>query len=476
MTEQGMLKLIFSDSFDPAADTGARLMTANSKLVKQASTIFGCDYSALKPDKDHVGIHLVALGDAEHFGANRNFDFFPKKACVEYHGTFVRNGHVYQGHNNKDPEKARGIIKASAYNEDMGRIELFIHAHKEKAAEDLERMDKEGSIPVSMACRVARDRCSVCGTFRKSAADPNQCDHIKNHFGELRDDGIKVGTYNDEPNFFDISFVRRPADRIAWDLKKVASTGVVSSVDLAKEHGLILPSGFINMSESGLAKMAICKSLAELEVFSRSLEKKASLLPSERFMQELKKAACCKLTDDQITTLRDYEPRAVFTKLAEKGIVLDPESFFKYAFGCDYGSLKDKMQDIIYTTRNNLFDNLVKKGQYRLVCNNSYFDVDTNSHLGYITDNVKLGNYISNNLVEPMSFSHESIGRRVIANTINGVKVAMAPCGDREIEPDVKAAADIYAAYKLSALTAIVDSGAVDKDLLLKVAAVQGTV
>lgn len=847
-----MLKLIFSDSFDPAAETGARLMTSNSNLVKRASTIFGCDYSELKPDKDHVGIHLVALGDAEHYGPNRNFDFFAKQACIDYHDTFVKNGNVYQGHINKDPKKARGIIKASAYNEDMGRIELFIHAHKEKAAEDLERMEKENTIPVSMACvsdpdypvltvggykritdivvgdvvlthkgnwkrvtklhrrkytgkliklfiyglsfpleitsdhkmlaklfdsenrdrlfktqegfdaspidwfcadhynvndrliyippgkyngygaiddvdlakimgyylaegsfiyngdkactvqfschiddsavreipkiverilpevtctirphstssvcatvsihnthfaeylrkyvgrgvrnkyicpeifnasdtvklaylgawldgdgfvdikgmhwstcnyslvlqgrdllatlgiasstykirhtkpvmpihpvnprdrieytlnisklnhaslqahsekvsnyydspelnrcrppamrkelnsdrytyrikdietrdveditvynfeveddesyvlagmashncKVAYDVCSICKTKRKSASDPDQCDHIKNHFGEISEDGKVAGTYNPEPNFFDISFVRRPADRIAWDLKKVASTGVVSSIDLAKEHGLVLPPEFLNISDTGLAKAALCKALADLEVYNRSLDKKASLLPSERFMKELRKAACAELTDEQVSTLRNFDPSLVFSKLASKSIVLGPESFFKYAFGCDYGDLKNDMPEIISTVRNNLFDNLVKKGQYKNVCNNSYFDVDTDKELGYITDNVKLGNYI-NNLVEPLSFLRGSIDKRAIENTIKGVKVDMTPYEEQVTTPNVKAAADLYAAYKLSALKAVIDRDEVDKDLLLKVAAVQGTV
>lgn len=148
----GLTKLIYAADFDPTIGVGAELITRQGELTKQASTIFGMDYSDMKPDDRHVGIHVVALGDAEHYQFNRNGDGFPKEACVKYHDTFVKNGHVFRHHVNKDPEKSIGIVKASAYNEPMGRIELFIHADKDKAAPELERLEKEGEIPFSMAC------------------------------------------------------------------------------------------------------------------------------------------------------------------------------------------------------------------------------------------------------------------------------------------------------------------------------------
>lgn len=147
-----MTKLFYSADFDPVVGVGAELITRQGELTKQASTIFGKEYSDMKPDDRHVGIHVVALGDAEHYGQNRNGDLFTKKACIEYHPTFVKYGHVFRHHRNKDPETAIGEVKCAAYNEPMGRIELFIHADKEKAAPELERLEKEGEIPFSMAC------------------------------------------------------------------------------------------------------------------------------------------------------------------------------------------------------------------------------------------------------------------------------------------------------------------------------------
>lgn len=147
-----MTKLIHSVDFDPTVGVGLEIVDFDRSLRKQASTVFGMDYDDMKPDDRHVGIHVVALGDSDHYQFNRNGDGFPKEACVKYHDTFVKHGHVFRHHRNKDPKKSIGIIKASAYNEPMGRVELFIHADKEAAAPELERLKKEGEIPVSMAC------------------------------------------------------------------------------------------------------------------------------------------------------------------------------------------------------------------------------------------------------------------------------------------------------------------------------------
>jgi len=159
-----MVKLIYSSAFDSAVDVAMRIIQDPAVLTKSASTVFGCDYSQLAPDKDHVGIHLTALGAFERYGSNRNGDSFPKQACIRYHDTFVKHGSVFRHHRNKDRAKALGNIKASAYNPGMDRIELFIHAHKDKCAEELARLEKDGESSFSMACKVAFDRCYPADT------------------------------------------------------------------------------------------------------------------------------------------------------------------------------------------------------------------------------------------------------------------------------------------------------------------------
>ena len=62
-----MVKLIYSSTYDTVADVAMHIVQEKSVLVKSASTIFGCDYSALAPDSDHVGLHVTALGAYERY-------------------------------------------------------------------------------------------------------------------------------------------------------------------------------------------------------------------------------------------------------------------------------------------------------------------------------------------------------------------------------------------------------------------------
>ena len=138
-TDTGLRKLLFSDQAPAAAGVGMQLIEDPDKLVKKAAAVF--DVSAeLRPPKGFVGIHTVALGDWETYGMNRNGDTFPKKACIAYHHTFVKHGHVYRNHKNHDPKYAIGRIVASAYNEPMGRIELLTHVDEKLAQDELHKL------------------------------------------------------------------------------------------------------------------------------------------------------------------------------------------------------------------------------------------------------------------------------------------------------------------------------------------------
>lgn len=147
-----MIKVTYSSDISSTVGVGGEIVKSASELGKQASTIFKCEYDALKPPKGMTGIHLVALGDSEAYPMNRNGDLFPKEACEKYYDTFVKHGHVFEHHRNKDPKKAIGQIKAAAYNPEMHRIELYIWADNEKAHDHLERLEKTGEVPFSMAC------------------------------------------------------------------------------------------------------------------------------------------------------------------------------------------------------------------------------------------------------------------------------------------------------------------------------------
>ena len=147
-----MIKVTYSSDISSTVGVGGEVVKSASELGKQASTIFHMEYEEMKPPKGMTGIHLVALGDSEAYPMNRNGDLFTKKACETYYQTFVKHGHVFEHHRNKDPKKSIGQIKAAAYNPDMHRIELYIWADNEKAHDHLERLEKTGEVSFSMAC------------------------------------------------------------------------------------------------------------------------------------------------------------------------------------------------------------------------------------------------------------------------------------------------------------------------------------
>lgn len=474
---EGMVKLIYSSSFDSSVDVGMRIIEDPRQLKKEASTIFGCDYDAVKPDKDHVGIHFVALGDYEHYGLNRNADGFPKVACEKYHDTFVKNGHVFRHHRNKNPEKSLGTIVKSAYNSLMGRIELFVHAHKEKAKDELEKLARDGEIPVSMACKVAFDRCTICGALRKNSMDPEQCDHVRTSLGKMAEDGKIVGTQNDEPHFFDISFVTRPADRIAWNLK-TASGEVLDSIKLAEYEGIYVPDRLAITSKSAVEKLAIMKKMAEFESMYLTLAKQASCRNSyEHYMWELRKAASTKLDDATIEALRCADPSDAFYKLAEEGIVMDVATFYKYVLGPEYKVAEMHMHDITALLPG-VYTRLVKAGECQSICNFELFDVDTDKYTTLLgIEDKKLASAVVK-VASDATFVGPDVDKRIIESTLQKINIDMSLDKKAEIESNsnvvVNTLVEKYAAYKLAAVRDVAAlNKAVDTDALFAVAVAQ---
>ena len=70
-------------------------------------------------------------------------------------------------------------------------------------------------------CKVKSESCSICGHVSTSIKE--RCDHLARHIGDTLPDGRKVYAINYEPNFFDLSYVRKGADGTGKMLQKIAS-------------------------------------------------------------------------------------------------------------------------------------------------------------------------------------------------------------------------------------------------------------
>ncbi len=270
-----MEKLIYSGSYDFDAPA-LQLMDIHSRGVDGAwmqkrAAVLTEELDGLRPAPGKAYVHVIALGDGERYGENRNGDYFSKKANMERHHTFVTNGNLYLHHRNKDPKKRVGRVKYSAYNAKMGRVELVVEADVEKCAEYVEKVaagDPDDLQGVSMACCIAADICSICGNKAPSRAA--YCKHASTMLGRTLADGRKVYVDNPNPTFFDISWVTRPADRIAYGLRKVAAAGgegVISGAELAELEGItgqhFVPTGPRSMRK--YAKRHVLRKLSAIE-------------------------------------------------------------------------------------------------------------------------------------------------------------------------------------------------------------------
>lgn len=233
-------------------------------FIKQASHVFDDQLGSIKIAKDEVPLHVIALGATEAYGPNRNGDGFKAATCRAMHDTFVKHARWYRNHKNKDPAISYGIIKASAFNEKMQRVELIVALNAEKSAadrnggfvadEELEKIAKNLDIPVSMACKVAYDVCASCGNkarHRDEYCTEETCigprgekrGGCRHNLTAVADDGFINHVDNPNSEWFDMSKVFNPADRIAYGgvanyLQKAASGKVLGGAALAEAWGL----------------------------------------------------------------------------------------------------------------------------------------------------------------------------------------------------------------------------------------------
>lgn len=234
-------------------------------LEKRASALFAHMIDGMDVHPDEPLVHLLAIGATEDYGRNRNGDGFDRHTCNTRHQTFQKHAFFYRNHQNKDPRKSYGLVKLSAYNPAMHRVELVISLNGSPAAakrnnglfadEEMQKLASGKVFDVSMACRVPFDVCSWCGN--KAPTREDYCDSTENG-GMCKAGGLKhnigslveidgelhhLGADNPGADFFDISRVLRGADRIAHatGILKAAGYTNISGAQLAEAMGVTVP-------------------------------------------------------------------------------------------------------------------------------------------------------------------------------------------------------------------------------------------
>lgn len=319
-----MIKLVSSHDFNWQDLSSSLMKVASTGLesgwAQKRAAVLTRELSELRPEKGQTLVHVLAIGDTEKIGANRNGDGFSAYWNDKNHGYFTKHAHVYQNHRNHDPKLSVGTVKASAYNPEMGRIELVLALDNVKCAEAVDKLEKGEDISVSMGCKVAYDVCSICG--HKAPNPSKYCDHAKYAMTRIMEDGRQVYVDNPDPHHFDISIVPRPADRTAHSFRKVAGEQqVMSSVVLAKQAGLWVPQHLLAASdERSWQKRALLQKLSEMEK-----EIDGTLTPVDEELSRTMEAP--QLKSDQADRLRRAGLDGVLDHLAGAKVVLPLRDF-----------------------------------------------------------------------------------------------------------------------------------------------------
>lgn len=462
-----MLKIVLTGSYDFGGIPVASLIDVHRRgvdsdwMIKRAAVLTR-EISTILPEPGHSFIHLISMGSQEAYGPNRNGDGFNEKAAgfelpepkegepkiikmggglVDYHPTFLKFGHVYKHHINKDPEKRIGDIKAAAYNPDMRRGELIIKVpHGKEWDADLEKLAQGKDIAFSMACKVAYDICSYCGNRAKTRAD--YCDHLANSMSVITKEGHQVFAINDKPTFFDISKVIKPADRIAYSFSKVASAGEPCGAALAEEIGLAEPRLWLPTSPLSKLyhdKLAAAKKMADME---KEIETKAKSSDNKHLVEGTGTATKTDVDDDDMKQMKSCPLSGILNALHDARISLSIKDFAKLISDKDIseGDLSDA-EDMLP----GMFGRMVEDGSDDDAARDSAYDGAPSSLPGPVKS-----------MIERMLGSHSLSGGparvRVRMMIIRGVKPKLRDTGTKKASWNEKAAELVreYAQYQLA--------------------------
>ncbi len=185
-------------------------------FLKKEAAIESVDYfNGLKAKKDHLYFLVVAMTSGENYGPNKNGDYFKESDLIAKHKDFKSVG-VFWNHDNKDHNKSFGKVVESFWNAKMHRIELVMEVPTKDSRYLKDHIEQGKPISVSMGLKVKKEYCSICGHVTQHSY-ANRCDHLKFMMNTVLHDGRKVyAICGDGFSLFDISYVFKPADRIAY--------------------------------------------------------------------------------------------------------------------------------------------------------------------------------------------------------------------------------------------------------------------
>jgi len=472
---KGLIK--FSSTDDWRWDVEPVQLIHNTNTLTKA----GADNSELRAEKTagQTDALVIALGAYEGTGANRNGDIFKEAECLEHYKTFIKSGSKKDGkydgralnrhHKNKPTDPKYGNIKAAAYNRKMKRIELVIGMDNDKCAEEIQKLAEGKQINVSMAAKVAYDRCTWCNHDAKT--DDDRCEHIPVKLGEVNKRGEMCSMENINPRWFELSIVGRPADRIGMSLKLASVNDYIKT---ASDYRALYP-GFtapedeedtvLKISKHAADKRSLVRKLAAIEKHIEGVITGGPKSSKDKYLLEEKAKLkhSDHISEETMDELRKYEPSKLLRSLADHGIVFSPEDFIKYLFGADKLGKTEDMFSKIKSRLPSMFSDLEESGE-DVLHDEKYEPAVTDMIPKEISKIVK-------SLFDDHSLfgkpAHGRIMKITIVKRLPSAKLK-SKSDEKEIakEASIKEIAKQYATYKLAALRYLDEQDKLDDEVL----------
>lgn len=442
-----MIKFSETSSYDFGISPTA-LIQDMKRMEKRASQITE-HLKKLEKNANQENLHIIAVGAYEGTGYNRNMDRFRQYWC-EKNAHYFKDADraVNRHHKNKPEDPKYGNIKVAYYNPAMRRIELVVGLDKHACQDILHEQEKVGHTNWSMASKQAYDVCTWCE--KKSASDDERCEHIPGQLGELNKVGEMCGMDNPDPKWFEISYVKRPADRIGMSLQKTAS----AVTHLLPRDYLNIYTGF-QVPDEGLTISKYAADKRDLLLKLSALEKRLAAVSTDKKMLALSHTE--KLAFEDLQKLREMQPAEFFKTAANNGILLSPENFFNYVFN---GKVKEASVNAVKVRLPRIFEDLTKNAS--AVVNDETYDTYLHAPI------VKQSNFIEK-LASSFSLDYDQALLRIPL----GFKLASTGTDEgTQVEEEL---AKQYGMYKLSTLNYLQSTNKLN-DSFLAIAVMQNRV
>ena len=345
MMKKSFLPESFNFDIPPVEIIGVGSKGLDKTAMLKRGSAFEDVIDKLEKKANRTYLHVITTGAYETYGPNLNGDGwngdsfelkFPhpenlaKTAMVldgglsKYHdSTYMKDGAVYQEHQTKtagvDPS---GEIVAAKYDKMMKRGELIIAVDTEKWASRLQKKAKGENIYLSIGASVPHDICVICGRQAKTASQ--HCDHFKHHRNEVYDCGMRACVMNDAPDFYDISGVNTPADKIAFVLKEVGS------VDSLKKHASLQDTLVAaRLATPTRPPMVLTKAAQILHKLSRMEKQIEGIIEGDKKPDTDAFKDSDEAKKDFLLQVENFPAEEVIDSSSRKGILLTPEMLFK---------------------------------------------------------------------------------------------------------------------------------------------------